>query len=73
MISTSRPGLTRGEIALEDVADDPDGVDVGDGGDGGGVVERSLQLAGCGADVEHDAGDRRAEGDFVGDAVFGEA
>ncbi len=66
-------GLESGEIALEDVADDPDGVDVGDGGDGSGVIEGALHLAGGGADVEDDSGDGGAEGDVVGDAVFGEA
>ncbi len=65
--------LDGGEIALEDVSDDPDGVDVCDGGDGVGVIERALHLAGGGADVEDDAGDGGAEEDFVGDAVLCEA
>src|ERR1700734_126813 len=61
------------EIALEDVADDPDGVEIGDGGDGGGVIEGALELAGGGADVEHDSGDGGADGDGIRRALLEEA
>src|ERR1700722_2668725 len=51
------------EVALADVAGDPDGVEVGDGGDGGSVIEGALEFAGGGADIEHDSGDGCADGD----------
>jgi hypothetical protein len=65
--------LQGSEVALEDVADDPYGVEVGDGGDGGGVIERALELACGGADVEYGSGDGGADGDGIGGAVLGEA
>ena len=50
------------QVALKDIAEDPDGVEVGDGGDRTRVVERTLHFTAGRSDVEHRAADGCAQG-----------